>query len=346
MKKQGSVLIMFLWVLMIFSLFALSVAFRTRLVTKIQGFETERFLKQQNSFSALNLARYFLEIDKSAKMDSPSDNWYGIPEGFTRMSLSKKFGLTITDEESKLNINKVSPDTLVSVLETLRSHGIRLETDPRELASQLLAWRGETAAFGTTTVGLEHKKLPYESLDELLLVPKLNPKDAATLKPFLTVYGRSSQGLGLNLNTVHPYILEGVIRSYSSGSHLKEGLIRMIERLRSRQSRRDPDLNVFTEEYLDPAVFTKKLQLDESIEMKELMNFFLVDITVDSSVFTVQVHDIASRAVMAEAVLGPLGKRVSVTGSSEEVIDGPLPFSMIPNLEVLSWHENLSGAKK
>ena len=62
MNKRGSVFILFLWVMLLLALFAMSVGFRTRLATKIEGYDSRRFAMGYDFLSAVNLARFLFRL--------------------------------------------------------------------------------------------------------------------------------------------------------------------------------------------------------------------------------------------------------------------------------------------
>ncbi|MBI4357927.1 MAG: hypothetical protein HY584_01385, partial [Candidatus Omnitrophica bacterium] len=134
MNHKGSVLILFVWVLVVMALLALSIGFRTRLATKIEGYELRRFEMGYDFLSAVNLARFFIDSDDQPRVDFLEDSWYGTPSQFTEMDFSKRFDLEISDAESKIDLNKAQEPFLIQFFETLKKHGIPLKTEPKKLA--------------------------------------------------------------------------------------------------------------------------------------------------------------------------------------------------------------------
>lgn len=351
MNHRGSVLIMFLWVLVLFALLSLSVAFRTRLSTKIESWESRRFERFEDVMTAVNLSRYYIERDENADVDSVLDSWYGIPLDFPASPYYDRFRLTLVDEESKLNLNKASAQVVLSVLEVLEKNGIHFQSASQKLAANIAGWRGDISVFGDDLSHLDDQKLaPYESFDELLLVPGVTASDVEKMKPYFTVYGPESGGeLGFNLNTVQPFVLEGVIRTLPAGENMKQGLLDRMLRFRQKADREHPDLTLFHMGDLKPLTFMEKLGLQNSAEMIKMVGHFLVHATVDSRVFRVIVRDVEAGTakdkpgeVIAEVILGPLALRASNVMIDESEIKKTFspPVMVIPELEVLAWHEN------
>lgn len=348
MNQKGSVFIMFLWVMILFSVFALSVAFRTRLATKIRSFEDRTFQMEQNSFNALNLARFFLDSDESPDLDSRLDKWYGVPQTFKDLPFADMFGLKIEDEESKIDLNRVTPEILLSVVDTLKSRGVRIQADSKDLVSRLMAWRGTPAGFGKPFMGSDMKEDFYESLDELFIVPGIKENDALLLMPYLTVFGKpGGKRLQVNLNTVHPYVLEGLIRAFPGDERNKQILFKAIEDFRKAADREQEVPSVFGYDDLTPGNLIEKLRLSNTPVMQMLAGHLLVHVTLDSQLFHVSIYSRGSQAPSgkeqpyAEAVIGPLTHRVSHIHEEDIETIAQTAYSVIPRMEVLSWHENI-----
>ena len=245
MNKSGSVLILSLWVLILISLFALSVGFRMRLATKIERIQSDRFVQNYDYLSALNWARFLIESDDEPRVDHRADEWYGHPKQFEDMDFSRRFDLEIEDEESKVNLNRADQRLLLGLFEVLKRHEIHLETDPEDLSGSIVVWRGQTAALGKPTLGFKHKGAPFESVEELRLIQYISPNDVQRLRPFVTVYGSpQDRTMKVNLNTVHPYVLEALISGLSGGPVPKQVLLESLEKFRmvDRQQSTTPSL--------------------------------------------------------------------------------------------------------
>lgn len=338
LERKGSVLIVLLWALIGLSMLALSVTSRSRMAAKIEGYDTKKFQRSYDYLAAVNLARFYLESDSSPEQDSRQDSWYGIPQDFRGTDFEKRFEMNLTDEESKININDASGELLRILFEILRDRGIRLRTDPKDLAASIAAWRGSGTAFGDSSLGFEQKGAPFESLEELYFIQHCEPEDIALIRPYLTVYGTSMGGpRPVNINTAHRLVLEAVIRSLPGGRSEKDLLVKSIETFRDPASHREGEMPFFNPEDLNASALMMRLGLQPSLEMSALVTFFCHYVTVDSKVFSLRVFSKISGedTFSMQAVLGP---RTQSFGNT-----------LAEKLEILSWQEGLTlsgGARK
>ena len=358
MGQKGSVFILFLWVLILLSSFAFSASFRTRLATKIEAYDSHRFELHYDFLTGVNLARFFIESDQETSVDFMGDDWYGMPKDFVDSDFSKRFDLEISDEESKLDLNRASEPLLLKFFDVLGKNKIKLETDPKDLVGSVLAWRGQTAASGQSTIGFEHKRAPFESTQELYMIQKISPHDVKTLLPFVTVRGAlfGSQ-MRVNLNTVHPFILEALIYHLSGGEFDKRTLLDQIERFRNidayRSNKQESELDaseappqVFRQSDLNPQTMIQKLGLPNSPEMVQLVNQLVSFLTVDSQYFRVRIQSQTSKknSFVLDAVLGlrpiiRVQSVVSTAGSLSRAVGQPVTMP----LEILSWREGIAS---
>ncbi|MBI4358664.1 MAG: general secretion pathway protein GspK [Candidatus Omnitrophica bacterium] len=289
--------------------------------------------------SAVNLARFFIDSDDQPRVDFLEDSWYGTPSQFTEMDSSKRFHLEISDAESKIDLNKAQEPFLIQFFETLKKHGIPLKTEPKKLAASILAWRGQTGSQGGPTLGFKHKRAPFETVEELRLIQHITPEDVELLKPFVTaVYGLTlSPQVRVNLNTVHPYILEALISSLTGGDFTKRDLYEKIMKLRDEKQ-------VFWQEDLAMEPFLRKLGLSNSPTEIFLLTQFLSFVTVDSQFFLVHVKSRLPRkeSFTLDVVLGPRTfRQVLVSPRGTELAKSPGQIVAVP-LEILFWQEGLS----
>lgn len=365
-RDNGSVFILFLWVLILLSLLALSIAFRARLATKIEGYDRDRFELEYDFLSGVNLARFLIDSDGESRVDFMGDNWYGTPEEFKNMDFAKRFDLEIADEESKIDLNSASQPFLIRFMEILKEHKIKLETDPEDLSAAILGWRGQAAASGASTLGFKQKRAPFQSADELRLIQHITPGDAEILLPFVTVY-RVPFGtvMRFNLNTVHPYILEALIQHLTGSDFDKRALLERIEDFRNiefyqkKNKEKSAEKNqekqvgqseetaqVFRQADLNPQTMITKLKLSNSPGMIQLLNQFVIFLTVDSQFYHVRVHSRLPKtnAFVLEAVLGQrFMPRIRSLGFGGGSLARPVGQPVVIPLEILSWKEGISS---
>ena len=360
MNHKGSVFILFLWVLLLLSFFAMSVGFRTRLAAKIEGYELRRFEMNYDFLSAINLARFFIESDKEPTVDFVGDDWYGTPEEFKSMDLAKRFELEISDEGSKIDLNKVSEQFLLTFFGVLKKKGIKLETDPKDLTASILAWRGQTSLTGKATSGFDQKGAPFQTIDELRTIQYISPHDVDVLMPFVTVYGTPFGGsMRVNINTVHPYILEALILQPGliGGDFDKSTLLQQIEALRNVKGKIKPmgkektepsskPSQAFQQVDLDPNNFIQRLNLPYSIQMVQLVSQLISFVTIDSEFFSVHVRSKLPKkeSFVLDAVLGPrFVPRAQIQGvPTSDSLGRPTGQPVTVPLEILAWQEGVA----
>ncbi|PIQ86152.1 MAG: hypothetical protein COV74_05590 [Candidatus Omnitrophica bacterium CG11_big_fil_rev_8_21_14_0_20_45_26] len=309
MRQRGSMLIFMIWILLILSVLAMSVGFRSRVNIQLSRFYDGYVKQDYLMHSAVNLASYFLSEDEDPLTDSVADPWYGEPQRLAAFPISKQLQVKIEDEESKLNINKAAPLLLEKFFDILKDNGVRLQTDHADLTASIVTWRGGSSGKGGSTVGFEHKRAPFESIDELRLIQKITPQDVEMLKPYLTVYAKSGDfTLRVNINTVHPWILKALIETLPGGATDKKLLYDRIELYRQgdpNHPEEHPPL-IFLATDLTAGNFIQKLALPSSPEMVRMVNQLIRSFTVDSQYFDVRVETKEGAALGAkvEAVLG------------------------------------------
>ena len=261
MNCRGSILIFVVWILILLTLLATSVSLRSRLGIKLSTFFTHHSENAYRMHSAVNLAAYFINEDEDPDNDSTFDSWYNTPKGFDGFELSKEVAISITDEESKINLNRVDKNQsaapiLTAFFDILKENNVQLKTSPSDIINSIMAWRGDNTAYekGRPITESEYKKCVnvnfncFETAEELKLIKYMTPEDFETLKPFFTVYEPSTplfQGqptyfqpggffqiganqqstFRVNINTVHEWILKALIQSSRIGSNSEKELL-------------------------------------------------------------------------------------------------------------------------
>lgn len=310
MKKRGSILILMTWLLILLSLLAASVGLRSRIQIQLSKFQGKEISDEYLMQSAVNFASYLIGEDDAPDIDSKLDVWYGEVKSSSESELSKELKITIVDEESKLNLNKVNDVILERFFEVLKENGVKLEKSPKDLISGILYWRGSSYGQGNP-LGYEHKKAPFETIDELRLVQNMTPGDFELLKPFFTTFARPFDfALKVNVNTAHEWVLKALVNSVpgAATSSEREMLVNRIMLLRTgdpaRPEKSPPGF--LRPQELQPSVFLERLLLPHSPNMVQLVSQLVQqNFTVDSQLFSVKVETKKSdRPLLVEAVLG------------------------------------------
>lgn len=100
------------------------------------------------------------------------------------------FAVGMIDEERRLNVNAASPASLARLIELLQADGPHQlgGLAPGDIAAAIADWRVK----------------PFETVDELLLVPGMTPALAAAMRPHVTVAGLGT----VNVNTADELVLQ------------------------------------------------------------------------------------------------------------------------------------------
>lgn len=343
--KRGSILIFSLWIMILLAMFAASVGFRSRLGIRLSAFQNSAQASHFQFQSMINLASFLIAKDEDPLSDSGQDPWYGNPKEFENFGYASDYTLKIEDEESKLNLNKSTEVILQNFLKVLSEHDVKLKTKSSDLIGSVITWRGGSSIQGKAAVGFQHKRAPFETVDELRLIQHIDSGDVELLRPYLTVYGRPFDfSLKVNVNTVHDWILEAVIQSLSGGDSQKTLLLNQIQLYRKGDPN-DPKNHppfTFVAADLAPGTFIQKLKLSNSPEMVAMVSQLMQFLLVDSQFFRVLVvtkEGLPYRKAV-EAVLG-LRQQILVKSSKGN-------YSLQPRLnnvlngypfEVLDWNE-------
>ena len=304
-SEKGSLLILSLWIFLLLGLLAMSLAFRARLETRITKIREAAGPVPYAALSAVNLGRAALESDKEPEIDSRSDAWFGKNRGDARLP----FVISIEDEESKINLNTVPPHVLENFFRAIRKE-IRLTSHPDDWVAGILYWRGSSWIKKGAEKGVYYKKEPFESLDELLLIPGTRPEDAALLKPYFTVFpqGRSSP-FKVNINTASDILLRVLIESLPGDAQARDRLSEQIQKFREGKLRASKTFsrNYFLTEDLTAETLLSRLQLASTSSLTALAIQLVSYVTVDSEYFTVRaaLPEDTLKGYGVEAILGP-----------------------------------------
>lgn len=235
--ERGSLLILVMWVLMIVSVFAVSVGYAVRqklqAVGRIESREQLRLLADAGVQKALAVLRSNGNGSESA--DCLNDPWslnekdfkdISLPQGVVSVSYeaSGKTFYGMIDEESKININIIDSPAILALL-LQRASGAS-DSKAVEIAQSILDWKdaddethslgAESSYYLTLDPPYRAKNGPFDFLDELLFVRGFTPAIYAKIRSHVTL---ASTGK-LNLNTASEIVL--------SALGLPQGLVKKI----------------------------------------------------------------------------------------------------------------------
>lgn len=338
-KKNGSILIPALWLVILLSFLAIAVGTRTQLEARMMSLQRASDEQSERLQSAVQIARFLIESDGDSDEDSPGDSWYGT-RSLAPWLESGDYELTITDEESKININRAPALVLKNLFEVLARNGAILENSPEDLAASIAHWRGENPIFGSPST-YRQKGQPFETLEELLLIEKMSDHDFEIISPFLTVYGKQGeQNLRINLNTVSNEVMEAVILSLAGDEFSKKEFFAAFVSFRKKQI--EGSAAYWGLKDLATDRILTHLNVSSMVLMVSLVNQLLQFASVDASYFMVRVQkkDAHCRPSSVCAVLGPTGGRAVPLTPNQMTLAGPM-FFRTDNLDTLSWKEGL-----
>ena len=226
--ESGSILIFALWSLGLLAIFAAYIAVGVR-----QKINFLKHVEYRSKVSALAssgvskaIAMLIHELKKSESLYTPEVKMalrnnerefadIALNNGTVEISyvdgpaeLLKRYGMT--DEEGKINLNKVDVDTLERLIQETTSLS---DVDARELAESIIDWRqpheSEPEGFfsGDYYSNLQYpypaKDKDFEVVDELSLVKGMTPLLFQQLLDYVTVYGEGK----VNVNTAQKSVL-------------------------------------------------------------------------------------------------------------------------------------------
>ena len=275
LNARGSLLIVGLWAMSIFSVMTTSLAFNASQHVVMMKREIEELQNKTDFVSGLNQAAQLIAVDPYPHEDSPADSWYGT------LLLQKPFAgrmeVQVEDEESKLNLNEAPEAMLTAFFKNFEDEVSALKGSRKDYVKEITKLRAT-------------KRI--DSLEELLLMDGFEKEDFPVLRPFLTVYPDSPL---INLNTANPLILKSLL-DFLSGDHGIKAIF--TGRLEEHQTLAHQGTGApvprtgdrvaggwWTEADLRPEIFAEKLKLPKTPFMMSLVQEFLAAVTTDSETF-------------------------------------------------------------
>jgi len=259
-NKKGSVLIVIIWGLFFLAILALAInsyiwpqmEFSGRLLGDVKM----RYL------ACAGIERAIIETQNDATEDYDSlyDSWGANDGAFKEVPLGAGFFSVIknppplgsgsiyglTDEESRININKASADVLKTLL--VKAAGVG-EEDAEGITDSIVDWRDkndlpgkkgkETSYYEFLGEPYPCKNADFEVSEELLLVAGMTRGIFDKIKEHITIYGDGE----VNLNTAGVMALAALGMDES----LAEKIVAFREKEQSREEPGDTPANVFTD---------------------------------------------------------------------------------------------------
>ncbi|MDD5428362.1 MAG: type II secretion system protein GspK [Candidatus Omnitrophica bacterium] len=233
MKKcSGSVLIIVLWSLFMLSALAAAISGYVNSRISLAGKLSERAIGYYMAKAGLERAIAEVKILPVKKYDMTLDPWASNDEIFKDVKLGSgsysviglrdlpaaaaedgKVEYGMSDEESKININKAPQDVLKNLLEIVG--GIDSE-ESGKIAYSIINWRSPadrankegSGSFRYQSLDRPYncKNAPMETIEELLLVDGITPEIFARIKSRITIYTNGA----VNINTADEMVLRAL----------------------------------------------------------------------------------------------------------------------------------------
>jgi len=220
--RKGFALIISLWVLVLLSVLAMSFSFFTRDEAMGARNFKEETLAYYAALSAHEEALIYLSGDKDLSIDFLDEEGNVLTDGERPGVAGKREGgdfeidVRITDEESRLNLNTVTPEVFREALKYARVPEDEINT----ISDSVLDWKdpddthhlsgAETDYYETLSIPYIAKNGLFDSAEELLLIKGMKREylygeggEEKPLSGLFTIYGD-----GINVNTAPREVLE------------------------------------------------------------------------------------------------------------------------------------------
>ncbi len=220
-SQRASILIITLWVLGFLTILVVNLGFMVRTQLQFVDHLQDRLKMYYLARAGIERAVAELYVDESEGVDVLNETWANNQQFFKELAfaggfinVSYKIGnqaeqeeITLygaMDESSRIDINSVDSDVLISLLERIG----KVEAEEAiDLAGSILDWRDKDVAVSTggaeneyyqgLSAGYQCKNGKFQVAEELLLVKGMTPEIFSKIKGVITVYGTGQ----VNINT-------------------------------------------------------------------------------------------------------------------------------------------------
>ena len=217
---HGQILLVVLWVMGCVSLATGALAVRSTHALRLERIPLESLQRKAIAEAGLRQALGILAQDTTERplLDTLQESWATglgeddtplcerMPVGAGPFSLGQwddaLFLPGLIDEERKMNLNTAPPEQLQQLMELVASG----DADPALVAQAIADWRDEPEGSACQGASPPCHHGPFDSVDELRLVPDLTPELFAALQPYVTVYGSGA----VNVNTASEAVLSAM----------------------------------------------------------------------------------------------------------------------------------------
>jgi general secretion pathway protein K len=227
LRDDGVALIVVVWVVMVLSLLIAGFAFTMQVETQIASYHRKSVQALAVAHSGVEVAKMFLVQDAVSPTTSGADfldeAWSHNEEFYQNHVVGSGFyNVTVTDEESKLNINQLTQLQLRRLLNLLDVEWGNVDV----VVDSILDWiddndltrleGAESDYYMSLVPPYRAKNAPIDQLDELLLVRGVTPEilygtpatEDEEARPGLIDFVTTMPTRHVNINTASPVVLQ------------------------------------------------------------------------------------------------------------------------------------------
>jgi general secretion pathway protein K len=222
-RDSGQMLVIVLWVMGLVSLAIGALVVRSSHELRLGRFPIEVLQRRAIAQAALEQAIRVIQQDtQESQIDTLEEPWasghlsdetplfeqIAVGQGMFSVGRIEQdiFMPGLIDEERKLNLNTALPAYLQNLIQLVGPEG----SDAEAISAAIIDWRQhdepEEGPFCEEANPPCHNG-PFDSVDELRLVPGMTPELFDALEPLVTVYGASGT---VNINTTEPNVLSAM----------------------------------------------------------------------------------------------------------------------------------------
>lgn len=240
--EKGVILIVSLWMVAILAIFAVSIGRQSAISLKLTSYDIDKlkayFIARAGIIRALAEKRLEYKENLSIGVDALSQPWANNKKLFDRHHLGdgsytvgyeypspkRSDDVPVTlyglmDEESKININTTTEETIKNLLVYFDID----EDDAVDIAGAIIDWRdkdddvassedrllygAEDTYYQGLLQGYDCKNSDFDTIYELLLIKGITPQTLNMIKPYITVFGSGK----VNINSASEPVLTALI---------------------------------------------------------------------------------------------------------------------------------------
>lgn len=232
--RRGVAMLIVLWVILVLSLLISGFAFTMHVETQVASFGRKELKAEMLARSGVEVARMQLVLAQKsptdAGFDAPSQPWATNEDLYVDHQLGNDtftgtYNVKVTDEESKLPVNRASQEQLKRLLDLL-------EVDPSDqdvIVDSILDWIDDNDAhklngaedeyYESLSPPYKAKNAPVDRVEELLLVRGVTrelmygapAKEDEPAKPGLIDLLTATSSGQINVNTASSFVLQALL---------------------------------------------------------------------------------------------------------------------------------------